>query len=366
MSNLAAAGHEIHLVTSPADDFRDIHEGDWIVHRIPLPNGISPIRDIAAIWALLVHFRRQKYDLINAHMFKAGFLAMIAGALSRQPRRMYHNHGMLFLSKRGFSRWLLRLAERLTCALAHRVYYVSFSNQESAIAEGITTPIKSRVIGSGSIRGVEAATFQSTPERLKRGRQIRSQIKIPESAFVVGFVGRAVEHKGYYVAVDCWMRHFVDKTDSFLLLIGSTPDVLVQAAGHHPRNVKVVPWTDQIADYYAAMDLLILPSFHEGLPYTLIEANAAGLPVIASRISGNLDAVEHAVNGLLVAPGDIDDLAQAVCSVRQDPDLRNSLGQAGYERIRHKYDPADVERAFLLEFESVLDGPGNRPPSDGV
>jgi glycosyltransferase involved in cell wall biosynthesis len=120
------------------------------------------------------------------------------------------------------------------------------------------------------------------------------------------------------------------------------------------NNATAIPWTDSMRDWYAAMDLVILPSYHEGLPYSLLEASAMEIPVIGSRIPGILDAIEDGINGILIPPDDPTALAAAIRRLHADPQLRRTMGRAGRERVLRRYDPSQVIQAWLDEYAQVL------------
>ncbi|MBI3927879.1 MAG: glycosyltransferase [Armatimonadetes bacterium] len=358
MERLEREGFEVHLVTSPGtDEFEEVRQGRaWTTHAIPLPWGASPLQDLLAVGRLTAHLRRQRYTVIHAHMFKCGFLSMIAGALMGSPVRLYHNHGLIFLIRKGVLRWLLRMADCLTCSLAHRVYYVSFSNRDSAIQERVVSPQKARVLAGGSIRGLQVDRFIPNDRIRGRAAEIRHSLGICPLDTVVGYVGRPVEHKGFGVMLRTWVEFFRDDPSMALITLPSTPDDVRQWIGELPPNVHAPGWVPDVAEYYAAMDMVALPSLHEGLGYSLLEGNAAGLPVIGSSISGILDAVEHEVNGLLVPASDRAALADAIVRLRSDPELRRRLGQAGRERVRQRYDPERVLRALVDEYRELIRG----------
>jgi glycosyltransferase involved in cell wall biosynthesis len=352
---LVGRGYDVHLLTSPAcggrePDFPDLP--GCTVHRVPMPRGISPVADLLAVGRLWRFFRRERFAAVQAHMSKCASLVLPAAWMAGVPLRLYTNHGMAFLSAHGLRRRLLRGIEAMSCRLVHGVYFVSFSNREAAVAEGMVPLGKAAVVGQGSICGIDAERFAPTPERRAAGRALRERLGIAPEAFVVGHVGRAVAHKGYGVSVGTWRRFFADVAGCHLLLVGSAVADFERVYGRRPPgNVSVVEWTDEMAGCYAAMDVVVMPSLHEGLGYTLLEAGAAGLPVVGSRIPGVMDAIEERVNGLLVAPGDEAALAGALRELWAGPELRRSLGTAGAARVRARYDQGQVCRAFGDEWD---------------
>jgi glycosyltransferase involved in cell wall biosynthesis len=110
-----------------------------------------------------------------------------------------------------------------------------------------------------------------------------------------------------------------------------------------------------LPEYYAAMDVLCLPSYREGLGLTLLEAGAMGLPCVATRVTGCVDAVVAGTTGQLVTPGEADALCSALLAYANDPGLRSSHGAAARARVRAKFNPHQVWLALQQEY-AVLAG----------
>jgi colanic acid/amylovoran biosynthesis glycosyltransferase len=117
---------------------------------------------------------------------------------------------------------------------------------------------------------------------------------------------------------------------------------------------------DRIRELYAWADVFCLPSFRESLPVVLMEALAMEVPVVATRIAGIPELVDDQANGLLVAPGRVDELAAALARLARDPDLRRELGHAGRRRVERDYELAQLagylRSAFAAPASEALDG----------
>lgn len=360
MEELDRRGYEVHLVTSPesaAEPDRLDDVGFLTTHRISLPQGIAPMADLLAVFRLRQHFRSFRYDVVHPHMSKCASLVLPAAHSTTGAIRLYTNHGMAFLSARGTKRWLLRRVEIRSCRMAERVYFVSQSNRAAAVSAGVLGEGRAAVIGSGSICGLDADRFAPTAERIAAGRAWRRRLGIAPSAFVVGYVGRPVAHKGFHGTLRTWVRNFGTEPAAHLLLVGVGPVQIAEVlGGEMPPNVSSVPWSDTVATLYAAMDIVVLPSLHEGLGYTLLEAGAARKAVVGSRIPGIVDAIEEGVTGFLVGPGNDRELAVAIRRLWCEPALRDRLGRAGECRVRTQFDRQTVCRAFGDEYDRVVLG----------
>jgi glycosyltransferase involved in cell wall biosynthesis len=116
---------------------------------------------------------------------------------------------------------------------------------------------------------------------------------------------------------------------------------------------------DRVRELYGWADVFCLPSFREGLPFVAIEALAMELPVVVTRIMGVPELVEDGVNGLLVAPGRVDELADALERLARDEELRRSLGTAGRAKVQRDYELSRL----AAELRSAFEAPASAPVS---
>ena len=191
---------------------------------------------------------------------------------------------------------------------------------------------------------------------------------------VMVFIGRMAGVKGAPLMIEALAALLPRHPDARLVMIGDGPERPALESQARERGVgAAVTFTgtqtqDQVAAHLAAADLLALPSFAEGVPVVLMEAMAAGLPVVSTRIAGIGELVEDGVSGWLVPPGDLDSLVGRLDQLLSDPDLRNRMGQAGRARVRADY-AIGTEAAWLADlFRGSLSGnlpPSLRPPVTG-
>lgn len=185
------------------------------------------------------------------------------------------------------------------------------------------------------------------------------------------FVGRLSQLKGGVPLIQAMSLVNARIPDAELLIIGDgdTRPILEKMVAEAKLDhvIKFLGFRSQtdVRNAMATADCLILPSFAEGVPVTLMEAMASALPVIASRIAGVPELVEDGVSGYLVPPGDVETLADRMCTVLQDAALRTRMGEAGRAMVREEFD-IDSETAWLGTLlqavgESAALPPGLRP-----
>jgi glycosyltransferase involved in cell wall biosynthesis len=346
IAELNRIGVGLTLIASPGRELDEFRQAGVRTHAIPFLRRISPFRDVVSLVALLRVLHTARFDLIHTHTPKAGLLGLIAGRIARIPNRIHTLHGLPLETARGFRRRLLTATERLTCGSAHTVCVVSQSLRERVVQLKLCPPAKMVILADGSACGVDLSRFAQSPRLIEHARSIRQRLGIPDRATVVGFVGWLVADKGISGLVEVFTPLADARPDLHLLLIGPDggdrdplPRHTWEAIRNHPR-IHYPGQVSEPAPYYAAMDFCVLPSRREGLPVAVIEAAALGIPHIATRVTGCVDAVVDGVTGLLVAPNGSAELRSAIRQLADDPELRQRLGQAARRRAVAQF-PSD-------------------------
>ena len=121
-------------------------------------------------------------------------------------------------------------------------------------------------------------------------------------------------------------------------------------------RVRFLDWRDDVSTLLRAADVFVLPSLHEGLPLSVLEAARAGTPVIASRIGGTDEVITDGVNGLLFPPGEVTALAAAIERIRDDAPLARRIAAAASERVASEFDAAVIARRVESVYEDLLHG----------
>jgi glycosyltransferase involved in cell wall biosynthesis len=327
--------------------------------EVPMERKIAPLRDLVSLWRLWRILHALRPAVTNVGTPKAGLLGGFAAWLNRVPCRIYTLHGLRFETTKGLKRRLLVYAEHLACRFAHRVICVSQSVREKAIASGLTNQERTMVFGAGSCNGVDASRFAATPEMMRRAADLRRQLGIPAQAPVVLFVGRLTCDKG----IPELMKAFLHLSSQFpelrLLLVGCFEDgdpLPVDTRRHLETNPRVIfaGAARDTAPYYAMADVLVLPSHREGLPTVVLEAQAAGKPVVGASATGIVDLVTEGETGLLFPVGDVTALAKAVAKLISHKGLASKLGLAGQEQVKRNYRQEKIWQALHREYLEVL------------
>lgn len=361
-------GFRFHALSSPGAELDAFGARHGVpVHAVEMPRSITPLRDLSAVREIRAVIRAVRPAIVHAHTPKGGLLGMLAARAEEVPVRIYHMRGLPMTGAAGAKRELLRWTERLSCRLAHRVLCVSRSLRDVAVAERLCSPTRIRVLAGGSGQGVDATgRFDPAGPGTEARAGTRARLGIPADAVVVGFVGRLVRDKGVMELSRAWAALRDDHPDCHLLLVGPfepqdpVPAETERALREDPRvHLTGLDWNTP--PLYAAMDLVVLPSYREGFPNAPLEAAAMRLPVVATRIPGCIDAVANGRTGRLVPPGDAAALCDAIRAYLNDPALRRLHGEAGRARVLREFRPEAIRDEIAAEYLALLRQRGLRP-----
>ena len=350
------AGHRVDVVCSDGPEAVRIRQMRGVrLFVMPIYRRISPLRDLVSLARLITHFRRERYDIVHSMTPKAGLLAALAALLAGVPCRLHHFTGQPWVGMRGLAGFLARASDWLIVRLNTACYADSASQAAFLESRKIAPRGSIRVLGDGSFSGVDLTRFD--PERLRSERDsVRAELGIPSNALLIGYVGRLTPEKGLSELLQAQATLRSD-FDPWILMAGPYhPDIeplpaQVLSALERGEKLRWIGYTEVPERYMAACDIICLPSYREGFPLVMIEAAALGLPAVATRIVGCVDAVEHGVTGLLVEPKDAHDLARGLGQLCADAKLRADLGRAGRERAIAHFSAQRVNGLLLEEYE---------------
>ena len=323
------------------------------VTPVPIARRIAPLADLAALFRLIAIFRRERFDLVHSVSPKAGLLSALAGAAARVPVRLHTFTGQVWATRSGAGRAFLKACDRLTAALATCVLADSASQRDFLVAEGVVAASKAGVLGHGSVNGVDAARFR--PDAAARER-VRAQAGIPPDAVLFLYLGRLTRDKGLADLA----RAFSGMAGGWLMQVGPDEEGIAQevrdARGPAAARLRILGPTDRPEQFMAAADVFVLPSYREGFGSVIIEAAAAEVPAIGTRIYGVTDAIVEGATGFLVPPRDPEALAARMRELAGDAALRQRLGRAARERALRDFAAADLTRAMLACYDELLGG----------
>jgi len=300
------------------------------VKVIPFPSlvrRISPLQDLRAMFSLCRLIMREKPDMIHTHTSKAGILGRCAAWLARVPIILHTAHGHVFYGHFGPSAsTFFVLLERLMALITDRMIALTQGERNDYIKSSVSRPDRIVTIHSG----VDIYDYMSA--RVNIEEKIKS-LGISTKGLVVGTVGWLLPIKGPMHLLNAMESVWQGYPEATLVFVGKgdlEAELRARALemGASDR-VKFLGWRDDIPEIMQILDVFALPSLNEGMGRVLVEAMAAGKPVVASRVGGVPDLIKHGENGFLVGPGDENGLSVAILKLLADKSMRNQMGEKG-------------------------------------
>jgi lipopolysaccharide/colanic/teichoic acid biosynthesis glycosyltransferase/glycosyltransferase involved in cell wall biosynthesis len=347
------------LVSSPGELLDQVTGQDGASRiAILMQREISPLRDLISLYKMFATMKRVNPALVDVSTPKAGLLGGVAAWCAGVPCRVYTLRGLRLETMTGLKRALLWATEWVSCHCAHRVVCISPSLRARAVDLKLVHPTKTAILANGS-RGVDLVRF--APHNLKRreAEAIRKSLGIAEHELVVGFVGRLVKDKGTGELVDAFRRTKVNHTNARLLLIGDFEpgdpvDAEVRQYIESASEIVRLGFVADTAPYYGVMDIFALPTYREGFPGVVLEAQASGVPVVTTNATGAIESIIDGVTGLLVPVGDSTSLARAIDKLLNDKETRARMGRAGRERMERDFRRESIWQAQVQMYSELI------------
>ena len=331
-----------------------------IFHPVRIERSVNLLGDLVAVFALWKLFRSEKFNIVHSTTPKAGLLVAIASLGAAVPIRLHTFTGQVWATKLGLSRYVLKACDKLIAKCSTATYADSSGQIEFLEAEGVAERGRIRLLGSGSLSGVDTARFDIGRFTDADLLHTRNALNIPRDAKVLIFVGRLHVEKGLRELYEAYALLASEIPELHLLMVGPSEDFddtfarKVTADGLKSRAHILGSVTDP-ERYLAISDLLCLPSYREGFGTVVLEAAAMGVPTVASDIYGLRDAVVDGETGMLVPARDAAALRAAIKHLlTSDGGIRERLGEAARQRVRREFDVHVVSDLVLQEYVSLL------------
>jgi glycosyltransferase involved in cell wall biosynthesis len=309
--------------------------------RMPWLNGWVWLRFFFRLcWVIYRH----QVDVIHVNSYVPGNYARLAAVLMQVPIVIDHWHGFTRFNRKR------RLICRALARFTDLSLTVSQGVKDNLVKEIGLDPNKVRVVPNGvDIAAIDAA---------RPGLEVRRELGLPEAAPVIGLVGRLDHwgkgHKELFTA----MGSLKDRYPVHVLIVGGgrrEEEVKQLAASLGlAGQVHFLGSRQDVPDLLHAMDIFVLPSYSEGLSLALLEAMAAGLPVIATAVGGNPEVVTDGATGLLIPPRDAEALAGALKRLMDNPTWAKDLGNSARRHVETDYSLERLGRDINEIYEELV------------
>ncbi len=336
LRHFSAQGHVIGLVSAPEP--RLVDEAKRLgVQVYPNPyfvRTLNPIADLRALQYVIQSIKRFQPDILHAHSSKAGLAARFGAAFYGVQAVVFTAHGWAFTEGRPmWKRRIIALVERIAAYKTSRIICVSNHDYNLALAFHVAPVEKLRVVHNG----VDPSPFlQPSPG------DVRKSLGLREDDVVITFVGRLAPPKDALTL----LAAIKNVPSCKVLIVGDGPlrDGIEAYSREQKLSESVIMLGERsdVPAILSASDIFVLISDWEGLPYTIIEAMMAGLPVIASEVGGVGELVKDGETGFLVERKDVAGLTAALQRLIGNRALRQKLGNAGRQRALTMFSAAQM------------------------
>ncbi|MDR0673709.1 MAG: glycosyltransferase family 4 protein [Zoogloeaceae bacterium] len=347
-----AAGFDVHVATPESDKTKVIRAHGFAWHPLPMTrSGTRLFPEIAAFWRLIRLFHKIKPDLLHLVTIKPVLYGGIAARLTRVPAVVAAVPGLGFVfSRQGFKASLIRFLVGLLyrMALGHPNLRAIFQNTDNAqcIARLAVLPAEKICLIRGA--GVDLADYAASP--------------LPDGMPLVILPARMLKDKGILEFVEAARRLRQNGCEARFALVGEpdpgNPASLTEANIDEWLAEGVVEYFGYRSDMPEVLkmsSLVVLPSYHEGMPRALMEAQACGRAVVTTDVPGCRDAITPNVTGLLVPPRDAAALAEAIGALLDDRERLQAMGKAGRALAEEAFDVREVVRQHLEIYRSLME-----------
>lgn len=311
------------------------------IEIVPIPHlqrDINTTREILSLFSLIKIFSKEKPDIIHLNSSKAGGLGAMAALLHKlwtknyKLKTIFTVHGWAFNEARTFrAKSLIYLSQWLTSLLCRKIIILSRHDYRQALGMPLIPKTKFALIPLGiPENNLDFATKQSA----------RKQLLLPPTAeeIYVGTIAEFTKNKGLDYLLDA--MNTLKSQNLHLAIVGDGEDkenIEQRIKNEEIKNVKTCGFVPHAAKYIKAFDIFVLPSLKEGLPYTILEAMNAGVPVVASSVGGIPDLIEHEKSGYLTIPRNPASLAESLGKLISSEKTRRQFSRESRVRALEKF-----------------------------
>ena len=354
-------GMDVTMISSDGREMKLLLQQENCPHIIvPMTRSITPFRDIKCIFQLIRIFKKLKPDIVHTETPKAGLVGMIAAKLCGVRVRIHTVAGLPLMVEKGVKLRILEWVEKITYAASTNVWPNSNSLKNFILQHRFTSAKKLLVVGKGSSNGIDIDRF--SPEKLGTTilEEIKQNIQYNKDNVYLLFIGRLVLDKGIVELIHVFKKLKEKNPKLKLILAGHfersldplPQDVEIQIAEN--KNIIHINWTDKVPYYLALSNIFVFPSYREGFPNVLLEAGAMKLPIVCSRIAGNVDIVEDNITGRIFESQNENDLERVLTDALDNMEHMKEMASSLKQNILNNYCREVFWQTMLEEYKKLL------------
>ncbi len=361
MHFMSQHGFDVLMISADGKEREEVIKNEECQHIVvPMTRQITPLQDLKCLWQLIKLFRKLRPDIVHSHTPKAGLLGMLAAYFCAVPVRIHTVAGLPMMVEKGFKFQLLKFIERLTYAAATQVWPNSISLKNYIEEQHLATPAKLSVISKGSSNGINLNRFGEKWLDDNTLVNVKAMMNYSSSLTYLLCVGRLVADKG-----------IVETVEAFKLLKAKTPSLMLVLVGDFEDHLDPLPdemlveikrnesiihigWSDKVEYFMQLADLFIFASHREGFPNVLLQAGAMKLPVLCSKIPGNIDIITHNETGLIFEKENSHEIVANIEYAMHHMDQMTGMAEILFEQVHKNYQREVIWNKMLERYQSLL------------
>jgi len=318
--------------------YKKIKETDLPYYQMNnFQKSINPFKDIFVFFEILSLLIQLKPEIIHTNSSKAGGIAGLAGWIykilsNKKIELIFTAHGWAINEDRPKCQIkLIKLFSKITCLFYDKIICVSEYDRQIAIKNKITCEKKLITIHNGiDIKNINFLTKEEAQKKLIK----------KTSPLVIGTIAEWTSNKGLIYLLKAIKKIKDKEFDVILIGSGENPDkekMIKFIEKKNLKNIHLIEFIPNAANYLKAFDIFVLPSIKEGLPYTIIEAMIAEIPIIATNVGGIPEMIDNEVNGILIEPKNSHKLAEKILYIINNPKKANELAKKAKEKAEQEF-----------------------------
>ncbi|SHF32130.1 Glycosyltransferase involved in cell wall bisynthesis [Thermoanaerobacter uzonensis DSM 18761] len=335
-------GYEVHVAAKLGNRQDELKDLNVVCHDVNFSRSPYSLSNIRALNQLIKTMRENKFSLVHVHTPVGAFLGRLAAKITNTKPVLYTAHGFHFYKGAPLKNWLIYYTmEKIAAHWTDG--FITMNEEDFNIAKKFNLRRKDAVFYVHGV-GLDIEKYSINDE--ERRKKLREELGFSDNDILLLTVAEINTNKNHKQIIDT-IKILKDYSSIYYLIVGTGEEeeklknyVLLN---NLEERIKFLGYRRDISEILNAIDIFILTSLREGLPRAIMEAMAAGKPIIATNVRGNRDLVRDGVNGYLVPVNDIEATAKAITKLAENTTLRTKMGEEG-RRIIQDYDIKKVLR----------------------
>lgn len=350
--------YNIKAVSGKGKNLENVKNREGVeIAELEMQRQISPIKDFISLVKMYFLLKKEKPTIVHSITPKAGLITMLAGKLVGVPVRIHTFTGLIFPYKEGFMQKLLIYMDRLLCASATHIFPEGKGVKKDLIKYKITQkPLE--IVANGNVNGIDTEHYSKTQISPETISALKNKYNLKDTDFIYCFVGRLVKDKGITELINAFSS--MKEPNTKLILVGRQEPHLdpldektIQEIESNP-NIISVGFQSDIRPFLAVSDCFVFPSYREGFPNVVLQAQSMELPCIVTDISGSNEIIQQNINGIIINKKDEEALKQSMIELKNNNNFLTQLKQNTRNNIIEKYNQKLVWESLHQKYEEIL------------